>query len=210
MTTNSILIANEAGVTMYLAPLIPLQTAFSLPNWVPDFLDAFPLAGDDESKMRLVIALAGENIRRQSGGPFGAAVFRRHDSALIAIGVNLTQAEHTAILHAEIVALMLAQQRLASYTLRAAGEESGFELFSSCSPCAMCLGSVLWSGVERLVYAASRKDAMTLGFDEGPVFPESYQYLRDRGVEIVPDMLAAEAREVFERYRWQEGLIYNG
>src|SRR3546814_19963070 len=46
------------------------------------------------------------------------------------------------------------------------------ELFSSCEPCAMCLGATLWSGVTRLVFAATRDDATRLNFDEGPVFPE--------------------------------------
>lgn len=193
----------------FFSPL-PLRLEFALPGWVPDFLEGWGAFLGDEAKMRLAIALAGENIRRGSGGPFGAAVFRRSDSALVAVGVNQVDTHRNAVLHAEVVALMLAQQRLDSYTLRGLPGEGGFEIFSSCSPCAMCLGAVLWSGVERLVYAAARHDAMSLGFDEGPVFAESYQYLRERGVEIVPDVLAAEAREVFERYRWQEGLIYNG
>ena len=58
------------------------------------------------------------------------------------------------------------------------------ELFTSCEPCAMCLGAVLWSGVRRVVYAARRDDALRLSFDEGPVFPESFAYLRRRGIRI--------------------------
>jgi len=41
------------------------------------------------------------------------------------------------------------------------------------------------------------------------VFPESYHYLEDRGIEIVHGMLAREARAVFDLYRQQQGLIYN-
>jgi tRNA(Arg) A34 adenosine deaminase TadA len=84
------------------------------------------------------------------------------------------------------------------------------ELFTSCEPCAMCLGATLWSGVKRVVYGAGREDASKLNFEEGPVFPESYQYLMDRGIEIVRNVLRPEAAAVLERYRAKSGKIYNG
>jgi tRNA(Arg) A34 adenosine deaminase TadA len=74
----------------------------------------------------------------------------------------------------------------------------------------MCLGTTLWSGVQRVVYGATREDATILNFEEGPVFPESYKYLEDRGIEIVRKMLRDEARTVLEVYRAKAGKIYNG
>ncbi|HEX7024878.1 MAG TPA: hypothetical protein VF187_08680, partial [Gemmatimonadales bacterium] len=84
------------------------------------------------------------------------------------------------------------------------------ELVTSCEPCAMCLGAILWSGVTRVVMGASRQDATALEFEEGPVFPESYRYLESRGIEIVREVLRAEARAVLELYRERGGTIYNG
>ena len=74
----------------------------------------------------------------------------------------------------------------------------------------MCLGATLWSGVRRVVYGADREDAARLQFDEGPVFPESYRYLEERGVSIVRNLLRADAAEVLERYRALNRPIYNG
>jgi tRNA(Arg) A34 adenosine deaminase TadA len=74
----------------------------------------------------------------------------------------------------------------------------------------MCLGATLWSGVRRVVYGAAREDASTLNFEEGPVFPESYQYLEDRGITITRNVLRDEARAVLELYRQKSGKIYNG
>ena len=51
---------------------------------------------------------------------------------------------------------------------------------------------------------------LELDFDEGPVFPESYEYLEDRGIEIVRGVLRDEARAVLELYRAKNGKIYNG
>jgi tRNA(Arg) A34 adenosine deaminase TadA len=107
-----------------------------------------------------------------------------------------------------MIALMMAQARLGSFTLR---ENPGprYELYSSCEPCAMCLGATLWSGVTRLVFAATREDATRLNFDEGPVFPASYEYLRERGIVIERGRLRDEANAVFELYVKRGGPIYN-
>ncbi len=112
-------------------------------------------------------------------------------------------------LHGEMVAFMMAQQRVGSFTLNSPSLPA-HELFTSCEPCAMCLGATLWSGVRRVVYGAAREDASLLDFEEGPVFPESYRYLEDRGIRIVRDVLRDEARAVLELYRAKSGKIYNG
>jgi tRNA(Arg) A34 adenosine deaminase TadA len=73
----------------------------------------------------------------------------------------------------------------------------------------MCLGAILWSGLRRLVTGADRDDATALGFEEGPVFPQSYVYLQERGVTITRSVLRGEAAGVLELYRRQGGQIYN-
>ena len=107
-----------------------------------------------------------------------------------------------------MVAFMMAQQRLRSYTLAAPGLPA-HDLVTSCEPCAMCLGGALWSGVRRIVCGASREDATRLRFEEGPVFAQSYAYLEERGIEIKRNVLRTEARDVLERYRARGGAIYN-
>ena len=74
----------------------------------------------------------------------------------------------------------------------------------------MCLGALLWSGVRVLECGASRDDALSLGFDEGPVFPASYEYLERHGVQVVRNVLRAEATSAFRTYRESGGIIYNG
>jgi len=103
---------------------------------------------------------------------------------------------------------MMAQQRLRSYTLGAAGMPV-HELVTSCEPCAMCLGGALWSGVRRIVCGAAREDATRLNFEEGPVFAESYTYLEARGIAITRNVLRADAKKVLEQYRALGGPIYN-
>lgn len=180
----------------------------SCPDWAGDLADAGSRYPTDEDRMRLAIELSHQNVLRGAGGPFGAAVFEIDSGRLVAVGVNSVVRLNNSMLHAEIVAFMMAQQRLGSYSLRV-DDGPGYELVTSCEPCAMCLGATLWSGVRRVVCGALRDDACRLSFDEGPVFPESLAYLRDRGIEIVRGVLRDEAKAVLELYRTGKGPIYN-
>jgi hypothetical protein len=60
-----------------------------------------------------------------------------------------------------------------------------------------------------MVTGADRDDASALGFEEGPVFPQSYVYLQERGVAVTRSVLRQEATSVLELYRRQGGQIYN-
>src|SRR5687767_3674938 len=178
------------------------------PDWVDEVIDWKRVYETDEDRMRLAISVARENVERGTGGPFGAAVFNA-TGHLVSVGMNSVVRLNNCTLHGEMVAFMMAQQRLGTFTLKAPGLPV-HELYTSCEPCAMCLGTTLWSGVQRVVYAATREDASLLQFEEGPVFPESYTYLEDRGIEIVRNVLRDEGRAVLELYRSKSGRIYNG
>ena len=179
------------------------------PPWVGSVVDWERPYRSDLDRMSLAITVARENVERGTGGPFGAAVFERESGRLVSIGMNSVVRLNNCTLHGEMMAFMMAQQRVGNYTLKAPGLPA-HELHTSCEPCAMCLGTTLWSGVQRVVYGATREDTTILNFEEGPVFPESYRYLEDRGIEIVRQVMRAEARKVLELYRSKSGKIYNG
>jgi tRNA(Arg) A34 adenosine deaminase TadA len=176
-----------------------------LPGWVADEVAWERPYDAAQDRMRLAVGLARRNVLEGTGGPFGAAVFEASTGRLVSAGVNVVVARRNSVLHAEVVAVMLAEARLGSHSLAGAPHE----LVASCEPCAMCLGAALWSGVGRLVCGATGEDARAAGFDEGPVFPESYAYLERRGVEVVRGVLREEARAVLELYVSRGGPIYN-
>lgn len=184
------------------------SVTITLPAWVEFAVDWDRRYDSDDDKMHLAIALSRLNVENETGGPFAAAVFAPDTGGLVGIGVNSVVRLNCSALHAEIVALMLAEQQLASFSLAAPGLPR-HELVTSCEPCAMCLGATLWSGVKRLVCGATRSDATCLGFDEGPVFNASYEYLAHAGIEIAREVCRAEARAVLELYRSKSGPIYN-
>jgi tRNA(Arg) A34 adenosine deaminase TadA len=179
---------------------LPRDVRVALPPWVEGVLGPpRPYRGTEE-KMALAVRLAAENVEREpGGGPFAAVVFRMDTGEPVAAGVNSVIRLRNSALHAEVVALMLAHAALGVHTFALPGLPP-LELVTSCQPCLMCFGAVMWSGVRRLVCGATREDAMALGFDEGPLAEESYGHLRQRGVEVVFGVLRDEARAVLRRY----------
>jgi tRNA(Arg) A34 adenosine deaminase TadA len=185
-----------------------LRFDLELPAWLRAELEGAPDRIERvRDRVRFAVRLAGLGAARGAGGPFGAAVFEVGTGRLVAAGTNLVLAGACSLLHAEIVALVLAQKRVGHYDLGAAGEAC--ELVASAEPCAMCLGAVPWSGVRRLVCGARDEDVRAIGFDEGAKVADWPGELERRGVAVERDVCRAEAREVLERYGRGGGEVYN-
>jgi len=183
------------------------QVTIRLPEWTGTFLAGYPDTYKSvDERMDMVVALSAENIRHAKGGPFAAAVFDENGK-LVAPGVNLVRTENCSILHAEMVAIAIAQKRVGRYDL-GDGTRYAFELVTSTEPCSMCFGALHWSGIKRLVCGARRDDAVSIGFDEGPKMAEWIYELNRRGIEVLCDIRRDDARAVLRDYIAAGGIIY--
>lgn len=179
-----------------------------LPGWVEEILDTGRTYLATEDRMRLAVDLARGNIRHGTGGPFGAAIFDGASGRLLAPGVNLVVSAGCSVAHAEMVAIMVAQQRVGSFDL-GGPRQPPYELVTSTEPCAMCFGAVPWSGVRHLVCGARDEDARGCGFDEGAKISEWATELEKRGISVRRDVLREEAAAVLKEYATGGGQIYN-
>jgi tRNA(Arg) A34 adenosine deaminase TadA len=184
------------------------QVMLDLPGWIDEVVDWTKSYTSDDEKMAVAVELSRQNVLRGTGGPFGSAIFDIASGKLVSVGVNRVMPLHNSSAHGEMMAIMLAEHKVQSFSLSADGVKR--ELFTSCEPCAMCLGGTLWSGVKRLVCAATAEDARAIGFDEGPVFDSSYAYLQQAGVEVVRLVQRDAANDVLQQYLGGGGTIYNG
>jgi len=177
------------------------------PDWLEPFLAGWtaPL-GDVRERMALAVALSEENVRRGTGGPFGAIVVEEGESRLLGAGVNLVTSAGLSIAHAEIIALSVAQAAIGGWNLHHAGR---VQLVTSCEPCAMCYGAVPWSGVTSLVWGARKADAEREGFDEGEKPDDWVEALERRGIAVIGDVLREEAAAVLTHYVRGNGAIYH-
>ena len=179
-----------------------------LPKWFCRYLEEINKSfSSPQEKMKFVIGLSQRNIQEKTGGPFGAAVFEKNSGQLVSAGVNLVISSGLSIAHAEIVALSLAQKEISQYRL-SNRQDCSYELFTSCQPCAMCLGAIPWSGVSSVVCGATEDDAAAAGFDEGHK-PDAWQKgLQERGITVVCDVLKDAASQVLKGYGNSKGVIY--
>lgn len=183
------------------------QIQFSLPPWLLEYQQQYRPSRLPQQQLAFVIEASRLNSHYQTGGPFAAGVFGIETGQLFALGVNLVTREQLSILHAEMVAISLAQRMLGHYDLSTAQEP--LSLVASTEPCAMCFGAIPWSGVRQVVCGAADADARAIGFDEGPKPVDWEQALRQRQITVLSGLLRQEAAAVLQNYAQEGGMIYN-
>ena len=87
--------------------------------------------------------------------PFGAVVVR--DGTVLATGVNTEVRDVDPTAHAEVAAVRNACRQLGTRFIE------GATIYSSCEPCAICVGVAAAAGVTRIVYAAPKEFIPGLG-----------------------------------------------
>lgn len=152
----------------------------------------------DPRLMTEAIDLAVAGVASDRGGPFGAVVVR--DGKVIARGANSVTSTHDPTAHAEVVAIREAGRVLGTHELM------GCELYTSCEPCPMCLGAILWARLDRVVYGATRDDAAAAGFDDAAFYEEVCRPIDARSVPMVV-VGRADAQRAFDAWRAKEDRI---
>lgn len=186
--------------------MLHAEIHLALPDWVAALRLDRRAYGDDESRMALAIDLARRNVEQGSGGPFGAAVFAR-DGRLLGIGVNRVEAMTCSVAHAEMMAFMTAQARLASYRLNQ--DAPGIVLATSAQPCCQCYGASIWAGLDEMLIGARSEDVMRLtAFDEGPLPADWIGELTRRGIVVKRDLQREAACAVLADYSARGGITY--
>jgi guanine deaminase len=145
--------------------------------------------------MKRAIALALENVRSGSGGPFAALIVK--EGRIISEGTNRVTTTSDPTAHAEVVAIREACRALAAFQL------TDCDLYTTCEPCPMCLGAIYWARPARVFYAATAADAAGAGFDDAFIYDE---------LKIPPDgrripmaqLLREDSLAIFSAWKQQE------
>ena len=187
-----------------------MNVTIDLPPWaVTENNKLPPFIKSLEDRMREVIRFSALNVEHQTGGPFAAGVFEKESGKPVVIGVNRVTPLGLSVAHAEIVTLMLAQQKVGSFDLAADGLPE-HQLVINAQPCAMCYGSIPWSGVRSVVIGASSAQVESItGFDEGAVHPDWKNELNRRGIDVTEGVLDSEACEVLQAFANSGQAVYN-
>ncbi len=124
------------------------------------------------------------------GGPFGAIIVR--DNKILGQAINNVLVLNDPTAHAEVQTIRMACANEKSFDLK------GATLYTSCEPCPMCLMAAKWANIGKIYYAATRKDAAKIGFQDDAL----YKMLK-RGKYATP-IKECHRHAILEMRRWKK------
>ncbi len=136
-------------------------------------------------------------------GPFVAVVYDRQGNLIVeaANAVVNGQCSHN---HAEMEAIRLAEEKLGTYNLG----PHHLRLYVTAEPCVMCVGGILWSGIEEVYYGVPSKQVEEItGFDEG-YKPDWMAALRARGITVYGNIAPVAGVKALRQYMDEGRIVY--
>ncbi|MER3411756.1 MAG: tRNA-specific adenosine deaminase [Thermoleophilia bacterium] len=121
--------------------------------------------------------------------PIGAVVV--HDGRIVGRGRAQHRERRSQIAHAEIIALLDAAHFLDSHA------HEGSILYTTLEPCVMCLGAVVMSDVDAVVFSLSDKRINPANMLQIP-------YVREHIMHYMGGVLEHESRVLWERFSPRE------
>jgi tRNA(Arg) A34 adenosine deaminase TadA len=103
----------------------------------------------DEQRMVDLAAFTARSLETDRPVPFGCSIVNTATGELLVRAVNAVGPQMDPSAHAEVRTIRLATKKLGSVSL------SGYTLYTTCEPCAMCMSAALWAGVDRVVYGVT-------------------------------------------------------
>lgn len=151
----------------------------------------------DKEYMDLAIELSGKAYY-----PYGAVIVK--DNKIIGRSDADVPISKTGFSHAELRAIEDAMEHLGEHLCAEGGK--GVTIYSSCEPCAMCMGAILYTGIDRLVYGATLEDSKECVNEILAKSNDIANACSNRKIEIVPEFQREEAVKVLKR--WKENNPY--
>ena len=133
-------------------------------------------------------------------GPFGTVIVK--GDKIIAEGSNKVTSSNSPdpTAHGEIVAIRNACKKLNSFSLK------GYELYTSCQPCSMCLSAIYWARIDKVYYGNTRDDAKKIDFDDSFIYEELKKNIKELKIPMI-QMMRNEALKAFELWDKKEDKI---
>lgn len=184
-----------APQTAPAAPGQPAQTP-STPSAIDN---AVPEQDNRTTFMKHVLDLSFQKMREDRCAPFAAAIVK--DGKIIAEGWSevLTKKDPTA--HAEMNAIRKATADQQHHRLR------DCEIYCSTEPCPMCLSAIYLSGISKIYFANSFRDAEEFGFEHSTITAELGMSRNER---IVPAIQLMEDEAFFALEEWKNTYSPSG
>jgi tRNA(Arg) A34 adenosine deaminase TadA len=113
----------------------------------------------DAKRMRDLAAWTALTMKTPYPVPFGSEIVHTKTGESLMRAANSVAKDNDPSAHAELRTIRLACAKLGSYSLK------GYTLYTTCEPCVMCMGCILFSGIDRVVFGATMADAAHFGHE---------------------------------------------
>ena len=147
--------------------------------------------------MKRAIELSIKSVNSGTG-PFGAVIVK--DDKIISEGFNTVTSSNDPTSHAEISAIRNACKNLDNFSLK------GYDLYTTCEPCPMCLSAIYWARINKIYYANTRSDAQKIDFSDSMIYEELNKTTEDRKIQM-HQMMRDEALKAFELWDKKEDKV---
>lgn len=146
----------------------------------------------DHQFMRAALEQARIGQRTPGAGEVGCVIVR--DGEIVMRAHNEAEMRMDPTAHSEIVAIRRLCERRRTMDLK------GCTLYCTLQPCGMCTFAAIWSGLERIVYGATRTEAndiyfATRHFDTEDFFRDSYK----GAMKVTKGVLEDECMQLYLR-----------
>ena len=132
------------------------------------------------------------DISEKSEYPYGAIIVK--DDEIIGRSDDKTLIGNSMFSHAELKAIESASKNKNLY-----GDLKGSTLYTSCEPCMMCLGAILYEGISKIVYAATLQDSNDYYSKEIITNIDELTKYANNNIEIVKELHRDKAVEILKR-----------
>ena len=146
---------------------------------------------NDRIFMEKAIALSAKAVEH-GNEPFGAVLVK--DNEIVYTNENQIYTRNDPTFHAEFGLI----RRFCEET--GITDLSDYTLYSSCEPCYMCCGAMVWTKVGRLVYAASDVDLCDILGVQGSECSRIVFENSGANITVSSGILREEAMEVLKSY----------
>lgn len=134
------------------------------------------------------------DLSKKAYYPYGAIIVK--DGKIIGRSDKEVPVSKTGFSHAELRAIEDAMEHLGGHLCAEGGK--GCVIYSSCEPCAMCMGAILYTGIERLVYAATLEDSKEYVNEILAKAEDVQNICKNRNIEIIKELHRNKAVEVLK------------
>jgi tRNA(adenine34) deaminase len=159
---------------------------------ITSFEDRARQRSTDERFMREAIAEARLGAMLPGAGEVGCVIVR--DGEIVMRAHNEAEKRFDPTAHAEMVGIRRLCEKLKTIDL------TGCTLYCTLQPCGMCTFAAIWSGIERIVYGATRTKANDVyfasrHFDTEDFFRDSYK----GAMKVTKGVLERECMQLYLR-----------